>query len=67
MTTWISVDDRLPDHNMPVLCVGVNGAPLIGRGFTVMGSGKIFVSKPNWRQVTHWMPLPPPPIPNNPR
>jgi len=62
---WISVEDRLPDENGPVLVV-VNGC-VEERGFigfmpdkkTPLWGRSRWAD--DWDYVTHWMPLPEPP------
>ena len=61
---WISVNERLPDAQTPVLTLGRRGS--IGIGFTTTTSGVIdghiyFYSRYGDSQPTHWMPLPMPP------
>ena len=60
---WISVDDRLPSEDVPVICYSND----IVTGWQVV----LFVSDSFWMEsstgapypaiVTHWMPLPAPP------
>jgi hypothetical protein len=57
MENWIKVEDRLPDNMQDVLMYDKNRGRIIG-----------FYSGDQWsddqrdyRQVTHWMPLPDPP------
>lgn len=76
---WISVDDRLPDNDdevliYPTIDIGID----IIHGFygaLKRGEEKRFLYKyyiPDWgleyynHNVTHWMPLPPPPLPKTP-
>lgn len=68
---WISADDRLPDEEQLVLLLCKNGAMFVGyekynsyepeprwRIKTALNSTKLL----NKGRVTHWMPLPEPPI-----
>ena len=53
-TEWISVKDRMPEDNVPVLLVWTNGrvtSVIPGWHVSIKGLGS----------VTHWMPLPEPP------
>lgn len=69
---WISVEERLPENNRPVLCC-VSNTTGEGRGYVIgscehsefwflkIGDDKRF-SFPYMRiKTTHWMPLPEPP------
>lgn len=68
--TWISVEERKPDANDRVLaCVNILGTPSVWD--SVRWNGKEWeveeeVVYDYWTRidypVTHWMPLPPPPI-----
>ena len=60
---WISVKDRLPEHNVLVLCVWLDGRDRKqNRGFaTYQQHGVWYVSNEGMPEVTHWMPLPEPP------
>lgn len=70
MNEWISVKERFPEECRFVLVIG-NGRPnenteLIGAYELAeysAGDGWIFEMWPEWEvaEVTHWMPLPPPP------
>lgn len=83
---WISVKERLPEHNQKVVALGtLNRSKEYGEDITdifvvtytrtqqMIRNGKIFN---NWtfptmtygnmiHSVTHWMPLPPLPLPND--
>ena len=62
---WISVKDRLPKHNRPVLiCIEMGWGQIIGIGRWISNAGNT-----PWRtdsgdiimhDVTHWQPLPEP-------
>ncbi len=69
MSEWISVKDRLPETGGMVLVIA-SGKPM--SNLTLNGAyelaeyapeGWIFETWPEWENadVTHWMPLPPPP------
>lgn len=49
-TRWISVNDRLPDHNCKVLVVDVRG----DKEIVLYENGRLHVDG----EVTHWMPIP---------
>jgi hypothetical protein len=51
---WISVDDRLPEEDKPIIVFGKDGAEIYS-GFHVMDFNNYY------KDVTHWMPLPSPP------
>lgn len=64
---WVSVDDYLPDHNgevlvyvalgeFPVIAIGRQSA--LSEGLEIMEQG---VPVECNKDITHWMPLPPPP------
>ena len=61
MSEWISVEDRLPDV---IGCYLVCSYELHARvvGWTFFNSQKRWTSnKGDYKDVTHWMPLPKPP------
>ena len=61
---WISVEDRLPEHCMYVLCCGARGGMFVGNVSTVKhldDKVKAFQHGGQERYITHWMPLPEPP------
>ena len=74
MADWISVEDKLPEVNEPVLCVGMceDGdflAPVVASlqqdgkfiiGYRFHGDRVIGFFVETF--ATHWMPLPPPPV-----
>ena len=45
---WISVEDRLPEERIPVLCFG-------------FGNQVFICNSPLVGEITHWIPLPTPP------
>jgi len=58
---WISVDDGLPVHDRLVLLVDSCG--LTGTGYVAIeGTGWWYSCSRLPAEVTHWMPLPEPPI-----
>ena len=63
MKEWISVNDKLPEkENMYIVSDERTATVMIGwysqqRGFT-------FMERP-MKNITHWMPLPQPPLDNN--
>lgn len=57
MSEWISVKERLPEHENAVLCVTKNGNPFIGRYDHTWKHWRVSGSV----TVTHWMLLPEPP------
>ena len=70
MSEWISVEDRLPDHYLPVSCLAEYCAPPYGyyvtsgvlhecHGFYVFNEDG--EPETELRMVTHWQPLPEPP------
>ena len=75
MDDWISVDDRLPESGVDVLCINERGAQMVGNiekaEFIATGldvkSDRLdlcYRAYQNFSQlsdVTHWMPLPEPP------
>lgn len=62
---WISVEERLPEYDELVLCVGAKGGMFLGCKLRLFGGDKTaYCFVPNARQgrrATHWMPLPEPP------
>lgn len=71
---WISVDERLPDANMPVLVRQKTNAPHF-ENLILAFDGKLWRDFDEWsdelkyqegefRSVTHWQPLPAPPVSN---
>ena len=63
---WVSVDERLPEDEQDVFVYGIeNGSPFWDATYYRQHSGE----PPYWgctgfdheSEVTHWMPLPPPP------
>lgn len=63
MSKWISVKDRLPQHNEFVLCVGTSGIMEVLRCDLGLNN-YVFMNLNLSHQVigiTHWMPLPAPP------
>ena len=60
MSEWISVEDRLPEHNQIVLVFNKNWLlkNMSTDLFLEKGGRKWFLM---YRDVTHWMPLPEPP------
>ena len=66
MTEWIKVSDQLPTENGTYLVVGKSKTPHTAHFYkdrTIYG--KFFPAHFSNRYVTHWMPLPQPPEPNN--
>lgn len=63
---WISVNDRLPEMNVPVICYwNAHGSRIYvvcvmedRNGYVGFIDYRISVSHP---EITHWMPLPDPP------
>jgi len=81
MTTWIPVTERLPDPDEVVICYA-NIDYLDEAKFEVQpGKYRTWTSRPTWesmewdgfggyedfRRVTHWMPLPAPPVLTEPK
>jgi len=63
---WISVEDRLPDDDVNVLCYELEGYEIRGHYTETMdyGNGELvplFMSDGRYISITHWMPLPEPP------
>jgi len=60
---WISVKDRLPEHNQFVLCVGTSKNMAVLRCDLDMNNYVFMFPdlKHQVKGVTHWMPLPEPP------
>lgn len=54
---WISVKDRLPEEDVPVLVWELQGFAYVD----VYKDGVWEVGTPNLAKFTHWMPLPKPP------
>ena len=65
--TWIPVSERLPRPNKLVLCWWESGnGEKEHYGFaTFQSHGVWYVSNEGMPKVTHWMPLPEPPIKEN--
>lgn len=60
MSPWISVEDRLPQHEGEYLCM-VKGCGIRIRKFIIWPSQnrQVWVSNGSeTKKVTHWMPLP---------
>jgi hypothetical protein len=62
---WISVSDRLPERNEPV-CVAVGGRVTVGTYSPMMDDWWALIVPTSGvvptDRVTHWMPLPGPPL-----
>ena len=66
---WISVDERLPEPNVEVLCAGQGlGAPFVTCCYYDEEQKGWWTIRTHWTDAvdsqqypTHWMPLPPPP------
>jgi hypothetical protein len=59
---WISVDDRFPVHEENVLLASVTGCVLIGFYCDQSETMNDFEGDElDNGDITHWMPLPPPP------
>ena len=62
MEKWISVEDKLPEPWVDVLCHHYNDDIFIGYFSKINGwNGWINANKENDIEVTHWQPLPEPP------
>ena len=59
MTSWISVENELPEIGRPVMVYYASYVDVIPRHDVARYGGKNFV----WgrAKITHWMPLPSPP------
>ncbi len=69
MNEWISVEERLPDEGVRVLVCNIYGGSLPNQGDTgyvvdhgVMEDGEWCIQDDLFFHVTHWMPLPEPPV-----
>lgn len=65
MSEWISVDERLPEYGLRVLAAYDDGVVRISycKGYFPDVVTKRSDSKPfGLTEVTHWMPLPEPPV-----
>lgn len=58
MSDWISVDERLPKDDYPVLCFCKSGGQIIARYTHDWRNWKVS----HFIEITHWMPPPKPPI-----
>lgn len=64
---WISVKDRMPKNNTPVLVVWTNNkvsSVMLGWHISIKGLGSDWQTSGGLRpeeEITHWMPLPEPP------
>lgn len=62
---WISVDERLPDEFSTILVARQHTGHVsmanysTTKRFWVLAHGRLGTEE--WVEVTHWMPLPPPP------
>ena len=65
MNEWINVEDRLPEDFKTVLALCKDGGMFVGR-YTSWHRWEILTAMKSTRvvsrKVTHWMPLPSPPI-----
>ena len=67
MNKWISVKDRLPDHNQYVLIIRCIGGKFFKPNVAKFKWNKFYPLikitglKFNSENITHWMPLPEPP------
>lgn len=62
---WISVEDRLPEPLEDVIVcrgVGKTEEPEVRRGYMFYAGSWLFDSRSDY-PVTHWMPMPDPPVP----
>lgn len=63
---WINVNDELPQHGVPVLCImqinpsGKNKYRTI-TGVCYNGEWRHSDGSQTWFEISHWMPLPEPP------
>jgi hypothetical protein len=62
---WISVEERLPNKDELVLCIGAKGGMFLGDRLSLNWDGKsAYTHVPNsnsGRHALYWMPLPQPP------
>lgn len=62
---WISVEERLPNKDELVLCIGAKGGMFLGDRLSLSWNGKYaYAHVPNsnsGRHALYWMPLPKPP------
>jgi hypothetical protein len=64
---WISVKDKLPEEYASVITFDPSRSPMntVNEGFFANGEWDI-IRKPYMpKHITHWMPLPSPPIDND--
>ena len=54
---WVSVNDRLPEENVPVLVWESQGFAYVD----IYKDGVWVIGTPNLSKLTHWMPIPDPP------
>ena len=57
ISEWISVNDRLPEEDVPVLVWGSQGFAFVDQ----RENGKWQIGTPHHANITHWMLLPEPP------
>lgn len=62
---WISVNDRLPEVGVRVLCArtqtSMAGTRYLDQTVGYITGGSRWSCRMDWINVTHWMPLPEPP------